>query len=236
MFTKLVLLSLLTLCFAAPRLAQDNEEKVWFDDSALPRTAANTEMFVPEGWMIEEPVSGDLNNDSLPDTALALVEQAKENAGGETSDSRERVLMILFKNSKGEFERVATAKNILICTACGGVLGGETSASDIKIQKGVLVINTLTGSRESTETTFRFRYDPKVKKIALIGYDKIERDRATGASTSRSTNFLTGVRITEEFQYNRKSDKDLKKSGIRSKVSKPTQYFEDVNLDVLDND
>ena len=144
--------------------------------------------------------------------------------------------MIVFKNAKGEFERVVTAKDVLQCTTCGGMLGGEKNTPDIKIVKGVLIINTLTGSRESTESTFRFRYDPKVARFALIGYDDIERDRGTGASTSTSTNYLTGVQITTEYQYNQKTEKDVKKSTKTDKVKTPTQYIEDVDYSQMGSD
>ena len=208
------------------------ETKSAFDDSALPRTAGSAAKFVPSGWTIEETITGDLNGDLAADTALVLIEKPT----ADENESRERVLMILFKNAKGGFDRAATAKSLLQCTQCGGMLGGNNSSSDIKIIKGVLTVNTLSGSRESSETTFRFRYDSKAAKFVLIGYDSIERDRATGVSTVQSTNFITGAQVTEEFQYSQKLDKDVKKSTKRVKVSKPPYYFEDINYETFGSD
>ncbi len=218
MHKKIFLLVLLISICSALTLAQDAKKSV-FDDSKLPKTAMSTSKFVPAGWTLESTVTGDLNTDGVADAALVFVDKAEG----------DRALMIAFKNAKGEFERVVTAKNVLQCKSCGGMLGGETNAPDIKIAKGVVIINTLTGSRESTDSTFRFRYDPKVSKFALIGYDEVDNDRATGASTKTSTNYLTGVQITTEYQYNQKTEKDVVKTTQTDKVSKPVQYIEDVD-------
>ncbi len=218
MSKKIFLLGLIISIFAAVSFAQV-EKKAVFDDSGLPKTADSTKKFTPAKWEIETTISDDLNNDGVADAAIVFSEKT-------TGD---RVLMITFKNAKGEFERVATARDVLQCTSCGGMLGGEKNTPDIKIVKGVLIINTLTGSRESSDTTFKFRYDPKVAKFALIGYDVVENDRATGASTNTSTNYLTGVQITTEYQYNQKTEKDVKKSTKTDKVKTPTQYIEDVD-------
>jgi hypothetical protein len=225
MHKKIILLVLLISVCAALAFAQD-EKKAVFDDSKLPKTAASTSKFVPAGWTLESTISGDLNTDGVADAVLVFVSKAEG----------ERALMIAFKNAGGEFERVVTARNVLQCTDCGGMLGGEKNTPDIKIVKGVLIINTLTGSRESTDSTFRFRYDPKVAKFALIGYDEIDRDRATGSSSGTSTNYLTGVQITTEYQYNEKTDKDVTKSTKTGKVKMPTQYIEDVDYSKMGSD
>ena len=218
MHKKIFLLVLLMAAFSMLTFAQE-EKKAVFDDSKLPKTASSTAKFVPSGWTLESTVTGDLNTDGVADAVLVFVDKGEG----------DRTLMIAFKNAKGEFERLATAKYVLQCKSCGGMLGGETNAPDIKIAKGVLIINTLTGSRESTDSTFRFRYDPKVSKFALIGYDETENDRATRASTSTSTNYLTGVQITTEYQYNQKTEKNVTKSSRTANVKKVTQYIEDVD-------
>ncbi|HEX3100199.1 MAG TPA: hypothetical protein VHQ01_00330, partial [Pyrinomonadaceae bacterium] len=111
---------LISIC-AAVTFAQD--EKKVFDDSKLPKTASSTSKFVPAGWSIESTITGDLNTDGLADAVIVFVEK-----GGD-----ERVLMIAFKNANGEFERVVTAKDVLQCRSCGGMLGGENNTPDIKI-------------------------------------------------------------------------------------------------------
>ena len=229
MHKKIFLLVLLISIFAALALAQDEKKSV-FDDSKLPKTASSTSKFVPAGWTLESTVTGDLNADGNADAVWVFVEK------GEGEGEGQRALMIAFKKASGEYERVVTAQEVLQCTTCGGMLGGEKNTPDIKIVKGVLIINSLTGSRESSDTTMRFRYDPKVSKFALIGYDDIENDRGTGVSTKTSINYLTGVKITSEMQYNQKTEKDVVKSSKTDKVKEPTQYIEDVDYAQLGQD
>ena len=232
MSKKIFLVGLLISICAVLGLAQD-EKKAVFEDAKLPKTAGSAEKFAAPGWVIEEMISGDLNNDNVADVAVVFIEKPKANADKDAQDSRERVLMVLFKNQKGDFERIATAQELLPCTQCGGMLGGNSSAADIKIIKGVLIVNSLSGSRESTETTFRFRYNPKAARLALIGFDMVESDRGTGSSTRTSTNYLTRLQITEEYQYNNKLDKDVKKSTKQTRVTKPTKYIEDVDYGAM---
>jgi len=236
MLTRIFTLWLLMTACAAFASAQE-EQAVSFDDSALPRTANAVEKFLPTGWMVEARISGDLNNDSVPDTALKLIEKPAADVDTDNPASRERVLMILFVNRQGIFERAATAKSLLQCTGCGGAFYGVMEApADVAIARGVLIVKQDHGSRNVTETTYRFRYNPGVKKFALIGYDMTDRDRATGETTSESTNYLIGVKITETFQYNKKFDKDVKKTNRRIKIKKSPQYLEEIDYETLDDD
>jgi len=235
MLIKLFLLNLLILGCTGLTPAQD--DKVIVDESKLPRLADAVETFVPAGWTIEEQISGDLNNDSTPDVALKITEKKSANATEDDPVSRERVLMILFKNADNKFERVATVDGLLQCTGCGGAFFGVVEApADVKINKGVLIVEQESGSRNVTETTFRFRYDPVVKKFTLIGYDAVDRDRATGEIVSNSSNFLTGVKITEIYQYNQKLDKQQLKSKHQTKIAKAPQYLEDIDYEKIGDD
>jgi hypothetical protein len=236
MLKRIITLCLFLTACAAFTSAQE-EQAVSFDDSVLPRITKVVERFVPANWTIEAQISGDLNNDSVPDTALTLIEKPNSDVDKDNPASRARVLMILFKNRQGIFERAATAKNLLQCTRCGGAFYGVMEATaDVTIAKGVLIVKQDGGSRNVIETTYRFRYNPGVKKFALIGYDVNDRDRATGETTNESTNYLTGVKITETFQYSKKLDKDVKKSSRRIKINKSPQYLEEINYETLDNE
>lgn len=207
---------------------------VSFDDSALPRNAAAIEKFVPSGWTVEKQISGDLNNDGVPDVALELIEKLPANLDKDNPPSRERALVILFKNRDGSFERRASAKNLLQCTGCGGAFYGLMEApADVEIAKGILIIGQESGSREVSETTFRFRYDAAVKRFALIGYDETTRDRATGGTTTESSNYLTGVKITRTFQYNKKLDREVKKNVRQTEISRLPQYLEQTNYETF---
>lgn len=232
---KLFLFGLLIFGNAALTFSQDSSV-VPLADSKLPRTAGAVEKFVPAGWTIEARISGDLNNDAVADTALELIEKPAADVDKDDPPSRSRVLLILFRNKDGAFEWVAAAKTLLQCTRCGGAFYGVMEApSEVAIAKGVLIIKQDHGSREVSETTFRFRYNPAVKKFTLIGYDASDRDRVTGEATVESTNYATGVKITETLQYNRKLDRDVKKAAKQTKVSKAPQYLEQINYETFGN-
>lgn len=217
--------------------AAQGETPFSFNDAALPRRAERVEKFVPSGWVVEETISGDLNNDSVPDAALKLIEKMPAGSDKDDPPSRNRVLLILLKNKDGAFERAATAKKLLQCTGCGGAFYGVAEApAEVLVNKGVLLIRQDFGSRNVTEQTFRFRYDPTAKKFALIGYDETDRDRATGQTRSESTNYLTGVKITEIFQYSEKLDKEVKKSTRQTKVAKTPKYLEEIDNEAFGND
>lgn len=237
MLKRIFLLGLLVTVCAAHALAQDEQAAISFNDAALPRTATAIEKFVPSGWTIEARLSGDLNNDSVPDTALKLIEKPTADYDKDNPPSRSRVLLVLFKNSAGAFERTATAKNLLQCTGCGGAFYGVVEApSEVSIVKGVLIVKQDGGSRNVVENTFKFRYDAGAKKFRLTGYDTTDRDRATGATTTESTNYLTGVKITETFQYSKKLGKDRKQGTKQTKIVRSPQYLEAINYETFGND
>ena len=233
MLKKLFLASLLVSICAALSFAQD-ETEVSFDEAALPRTADAVEKFVPSGWLIEAKVSGDLNKDSVTDVALKLIEKPAAGDDKDNPAERARILMVLFGSQKGAFERMATAKKLLQCTRCGGAFYGVVEApAEVEITKGVLIAKQDGGSRNVVETTFRFRYDANAKRFALIGYDMTDRDRATGETIVESTNYLTGVKTSETFQYNKKLDKEIKNSSRKTKVPTKPQYLENVNYETF---
>ena len=85
------------------------------------------------------------------------------------------------------------------------------------------------GSRNLTNTTYRFRYDQATKRFILIGFDYADADRLTAHLVSESTNYSTGVRITTR----EKGERDLKKQSIVPKKKTP---LEDVDAAKMEQD
>jgi hypothetical protein len=217
-----IILAACTVIFAASLgLAQDEAGRV--DVSRIPLQAKATASFAPAGWKIEEQVTGDLNGDSLPDYALKLIEaKAEKNSEGDPTE-RGRALVIVLATKDGGLRRAGVADKLLQCTRCGGAFYGfvETPAG-VKIEKGAIVVEQDHGSRDVTETTYRFRYDATENRFILIGFDLNDRDRATGGYVVESTNYLTGVRTTTRS----KGKRDVKS---RTTISKKKIFLEDVN-------
>jgi hypothetical protein len=219
----------LILVLFATSLSFAQEDRVVIDPSQIPNEASGISGFVPKGWKIEEQITGDLNNDSLPDYVLKLVEDKPEKQ--DDSDfpaERQRALIIVFGTKEGKLSRAAVAERLLQCTTCGGAFYGVGEApADIKIKKGVLVVNQDRGSRELNDETYRFRYESDTGKFALIGFDFACRDRLTGNEVFESTNYLTGMRIVT------RKKEDTSKTYQQS-VPKEKVYIEQVDSDEFD--
>lgn len=191
---KVVSVCALVLMLPSSSPAQDGAA---FDKSKVPAEGRAVTDFVPAGWVLEEQVAGDLNGDAAPDLALKLVQEKPANAREGEIVERQRALVVLFKGSDGVLRRAGVADKVLQCTSCGGAFYGVVEApAEVKIERGVIVVSQDFGSREVTEHTYRFRYEPAAGRFVLIGFDSTSRDRLTATVTQESTNFLTGRKVT----------------------------------------
>jgi hypothetical protein len=202
--------------------AQETPLKV----SQVPLNGNNLNAFVPSGWKIEKQINGDLNRDKAADAALVLVRNGKTKDKNGYATARSRALIVALK-SRNSWRRVGINNSLLMGTRDGGAFWGvmETPV-DVSIKNGVLNVEQMSGSRETTETTHRFRYDTAKKRMYLIGLDYIGNDRATGAGHNVSTNFLTGVSIIQTMRTGTSAV-----SKKRTRVSTKLRPFESVRGD-----
>jgi len=190
------------------------------DVSRIPATADQPSGFAPRGWKVEEAVKGDLNGDGTADYAIKLVED-KPVKPDEAVDS-ERALVVAFADG-GKLKRAAVADKLLQCTSCGGAFYGVMAApADVTVEKGVIVVVNEHGSRDVSNSTFRFRYDAPSGRFVLIGYDYADHDRLTGAVNTESTNYITGVRVTTMTKGKRTTTK-------RTHVGSDKVFLEDAS-------
>lgn len=214
-----------------PIWSSAHESGAPIDTSQIPLEGNNANDFVPPGWVIEEQVVGDLNKDSIPDIALKLIEgKTVKDKDDEDRECRERVLIILFKDNHGTFSRVAVAERLLQGTCDGGAFYSFVPApANVKIEKGILIVNQDHGSRNVFENTFRFRYDASVKRFVLIGLDQKDRDRLTGVTISRSTNFLTGEQILQRSRFSEGKGREVTESSAKHRVPRQKVFVEQVD-------
>ncbi len=207
------------------------EDRAVVDKSRIPLEAIAVKDFVPPGWAVEEQLSGDLNDDSKPDLVLKLIEE-KPPDGGDGAGDRQRALIILFRDQDGKLRRAAVADKLLQCASCGGAFYGTVEApANVKIDSGVLIVSQDHGSRNVTEQTFRFRYEPGAKKFILIGLDVTDNDRATGVVVEESTNFITGRKSVTRSQYDKRLDKHVIRSTSRRRVARGHITIEEVDYE-----
>lgn len=222
----LAFLSLFFLFCSPVAEAQDGAK---IDAAKLPRTAASVREFVPSGWMIEAQVEGDLNRDNIPDLAVTLVEQMPANADKDNPPERQRALLILFKTADGKFSRVALANKVLLCTRCGGAFFGVVETpTHVEISNGVIIVRQEYGSRELTEETFRFRYEPESRRFAFIGMDIKSFDRMLGKGITESSNFLIGLKLTTKTRLDPQTEKTVNVSNTRQRIPQDKKFIEDV--------
>lgn len=215
----------LLLCLALPAWAQPAP----LDLSKVPQEGKAEQDFVPAGWKIDASAKGDLDKNGKEDVVLELVEEQPKNAAeGEVSE-RSRALVVLLAADGGKLRRAGASNKVLYCTTCQGTMGTGMGGVT-KVEKGVLLVDQLSGSREVVHTVLRFRYDAKERKLVFIGEDVEHADRAAGTSTLESTNLLTGAKITEQREYNPKTDKNVVVSTKKSKAAVRKRYLEDADI------
>ncbi|MFZ6874090.1 hypothetical protein ACO0LF_18690 [Undibacterium sp. Di27W] len=184
----------------------------------MPATAPALRDFVPQGWMIESQVSGDLNGDGMADITAVLVENKS------ATDDRQRGLIVLQANAGKGYSLLGSNGKLLQCQGCGGVKDGV----NVAIKNGVLVVSQYSGSREYSVYTWRFRLDAASQRLQMIGIDEEDADGMVGKGSTVSTNLLTGQQISESYQYDEKRDRKVILSSKKSKTAKSLGWLEDV--------
>lgn len=178
--------------------------------------------YLPDGFALLQSDLGDLNGDGIADLILQ-----GEKEGESADDESDRILILAFGAKDGTFKEAARSLTIVRCKICGGMLGG--GAADIEVKKGVLDVSQMYGSREGVNYTHRFRFEPETGKFRLIGEEIAVFDRVTGATESKSINYLTGKQIITKTQYNEKTDKEVVQKKEEKILPKGKKYFADVD-------
>lgn len=112
---------------------------------------------------------------------------------------------------------------LLVCRGCGGVKKGVR----IGIEKGVLIVEQGTGSREYTEQTWRFRFDAASGRFRWIGMDLENADGLLGTGERHSHNLLTSLKIIERLRDDAKGVRSVAATSRRSGVVPGVMYLEE---------
>jgi len=214
---KIMRLSLLLLILVG-WAAQARTEGLPVKD--LPPEGKSLVDFLPKGWTVEDQVNGDLNGDGVSDIAAILVQGEPDSA----EDEPQRALIVLLGRDKEKFVLAGTNNKLLECKGCCGIKEGV----GISIKKGVIVVEQMSGSREFSNETWRFRYDPQTQRFVLIGRDLETGDGMRGTGTIESFNFLTGSKITETYRYDKNGERKIATSTKTEKATQKTPFIEDV--------
>jgi hypothetical protein len=189
----------------------------------LPHTGNSLQRFVPSGWIVEERAAGDLNGDGVADYAAILVQGKPDFDKDGVVNERQRGVIIVLSTGKG-FTLAGVNDDLLQCTTCGGVKEGVS----ITIRKGVVILSQLSGSREFTDETWRFRFAPGNRRFILIGRDVEYGDSILGTGKTESINCLTGRTVSETYRHDEEGRRKITLSTKRGKIPPNTTFIEDV--------
>ena len=135
---------------------------------------------------VEIQIEGDLNGDGLDDVVLVT----------RHDDDRALVVRLSYK-SEVDFGLDAGETLPLEPTSLG--------PASLKISRGVLTVEDLTGGTTAIASTRRYRYDAPARRMRLIGLDATLYSRTFAHDGfDFSWNLLTGDLVTRELHQNEK--------------------------------
>ena len=168
-------------------------------------TAQNRSIYIPDGYIIFEEYSGDLNKDGLEDCVL-VVKNTKEknivkNRFGDTVDRNRRGIIVLLRDSEGYNIAVQNLNCFSSENEDGGVYFPPVLS--LNIENGKLKIIYDHGRYGNWKYIFRY----KNSNFDLIGYESSE-NRGPIITSKTSINFLTGKKQLLENMYKNEEGKD----------------------------
>jgi len=154
----------------------------------VPSKAAQPSQFVPQGWVLEQQKVTDLNGDGLADALLLM---RKSDTGG----TPPRILAVVLRQKNGY--ALAEMNSRLIPHSDNPNQEDPMADGEITAQPGSFYLKlTLTsgaGSYEMETLHYHFRHQDGC--FRLVGYDRMETNRATLDTHDLTVNFLTGTVI-----------------------------------------
>ena len=186
----------------------------------FPEQGNKMEDFVPKHWSAIMKVDGDLNKDSLADTALIVEQENPNNISiteyNDTLNTNPRALLVLFKQENGSYKLAAkNDKGFIEPPKESSSLLDPLGEGDINIKNNTLRLRFQyffsAGSWYITNVEYVFRYQNS--HFELIGVETNSFHRATGEETIVSFNLSTnklettmGGNVFEEKENNPKKE------------------------------
>ena len=191
------------------------------------------EGFIPDGYVLFEKISGDLNKDKQEDCILIIKGTNKDkivlNEYGEMVDRNRRGIIILFKNKNG-YQKATENIN---CFSSENEDGGIYFPPDliIGVERGNLSIHYGHGRYGFWRYTFRYQQSD----FKVIGYD--ERNGGAVINSELSINFITKKKLLKEnINENAQSGEEVfKESWFKIEINKLVSLsaikdFDDVDM------
>lgn len=203
-----------------------------FKAEMVPAKAVRPAAFIPNGWMLEKQLSGDLNGDGRPDPVLMLAERPSPTA---PEAKRDRALLVLLSEPSGQFRRVAASGTVLYCTGCFESERGTGGTPELSLSKGQLSIRHISGAKQTLDVTQRFEYDKATDRMRLVAESLLLSSRQKLDTTAKRTDYLTGQQQTERITLDPSDPSGTKQLVTRKDAKVPTtpRFLEDVHVSNL---
>ena len=172
---------------------------------ALPAMADSAAGFVPQGWVIESQIKGDLDKDGHDDLTLVLKMADPANIlkkfedSDATYDTNPRILAVALAGPDGDY-RLAVANHTFIPRLTNSSQEDPLSETGgVSFDNGSIRVSLYlfmsAGGWDAGNTSYRFRMEKN--RLRLIGYDSYNVHRGSGAVDEVSINLLTGKVIVK---------------------------------------
>ena len=200
---------LLSLLISGSLVSIAQEQKI-----TMPMTANAPEDFAPKGWEIDAVEKGDLNGDKIDDAAIVMTKpEVMEN--DTLKESSKRFLVLAFGDGS-QFKRMAFSDEAALDKDEGGAMGDPFQ--ELKIEKGIVIINYYGGSAWRWGVTQRYRWQQN--RWILIGntYEGFHATEPDETSSVTDTNLSTG--------FVHRTDANIEDENGRKKPPKKGDYYE----------
>ncbi len=112
--------------------------------------------FIPEGYVLLDTATGDLNRDPYGDMVM-IVKKSNEKETSDVVDHPEkRPLLLYLSQQDGTYKLAARNDNVVLCIDCGGMMGDPYTG--IAISKGYFSIEHYGGSAWRWTRIVTFKY------------------------------------------------------------------------------
>ena len=200
---------LLSLLISGSLVSIAQEQKI-----TMPMTAKAPEGFAPKGWEIDAVEKGDLNGDKIDDAAIVMTKpEVMENDTLKESSKR---FLVLAVGDGSQFKRTAFSDEAALDKDEGGAMGDPFQ--ELKIEKGIVIINYYGGSAWRWGITQRYRWQQN--RWILIGntYEGFHATEPDDTGSVTDTNLSTG--------FVHRTDANIEDENGRKKPPKKGDYYE----------
>jgi hypothetical protein len=185
--------------------------------------------FAPPGWVVETQTTGRIDGDGIDDIVLQLIQRDRPMPSDAPPITRNRILVVALGKAGAGYRRVGIGAHLLQCTTCGGALYmGNAPPSDVKLDKGSIVVMQEAGSRVLSTQTWKLRCNAGCSRIVLYQEIDGERDRVEGISSSTETDWGANTKTIRTYRASTPGGREVLVS-TKTQPAKGAVYLEDID-------